>query len=220
VLTPLDRPRSFLARVRRRVLARRRLLAFLLAAGAVAAGLSAARPAPPQTTSVTVAARDLPAGTVLRGSDLTAVELASDDVPDGAETDPVGETLAAPLRRGEPVTDLRLVGPALTEGHPDLVALPVRFPDAGMAGLLRVGDRVDLLSTDPATGDTETVAWDAQVLALPDGSGEEGDAGDTESAGNGVTGALPGRLVVVGVRSEGVAAVSAAQVRGFLTYAF
>ncbi|HEY0951335.1 MAG TPA: hypothetical protein VGD85_14130, partial [Nocardioides sp.] len=60
-----DRLAPFLRAVRRAVLARRRPLAALLTAGAVAAGLHAAAEPPPATVEVAVAARDLPAGTVL-----------------------------------------------------------------------------------------------------------------------------------------------------------
>ena len=50
---------------------------------------------------------------------------------------------------------------------PALTVLPVRFPDAGAVRLLAVGDRIDLLATDPQSGTTDTVAAGATVLALP-----------------------------------------------------
>ncbi|MEP9384752.1 RcpC/CpaB family pilus assembly protein [Nocardioides cheoyonin] len=212
----LSRLGSLRKRVRRRLLAHRRLLAFLLTAAAVAAGLHAARPAPPQTVALTVAARDLPAGTVIAPADLTTVRVPPGGVPHGVVARPVGSTLAAPLREGEPVTDLRLVGPGLAVGHPDLVALPVRFPDAGMAGLLHVGDRVDLYATDPATARTTPVTDDALVLALP----ADDSATSANVTGNGVTNALGGRLVVVGVTESSVETVTAAGVGGFLTFAY
>ena len=66
--------------------------------------------------------------------------------------DPVGEVLAAPLRAGEPVTDVRLVGARADDGQPGLVAVPVRLPDPGMVALLDVGDRIDVVATDPQEG--------------------------------------------------------------------
>lgn len=202
-------------RVRRRLLAHRRLLAFVLATMAVIAGLHAARPAPPVSVALTVAARDLPAGTVLTATDLRTSRVPPGATPTGALADPVGATLAAPLRRGEPITDLRIVGPALTQGHPGLTAVPVRLPDAGMAGLLHVGDTVDLYATDPTTGRTTAVTSDTLVLALPH-AGDEA----TSTAGTGVTNALGGRLVLVGVPTSSVEAVTSAGVGGFLTFAF
>ena len=87
--------------------------------------------------------------------------------PHGLADDPVGRVLAAPLRQGEPVTDVRLVGPPLTEGYDGLVAVPVRLPDAGMVALLQVGDRIDLVATDPQGGGARIVAADVPVVALP-----------------------------------------------------
>jgi Flp pilus assembly protein CpaB len=194
--------------VRRTVLARRRLLAGLLTAVAVAAGLHTARAAPPPQVEVLVAAHDLPAGEVLDAGDVRRVGFAPDSVPGGVARDPEGRTLAAPLRAGEPLTDVRLVGPALTDGYPGLVAVPVRLPDAGMAGLLRVGDRIDLVSADPQGRSAETIAADVPVLALPDTPTEAGAAG------------LTGRLVVVGAQPAEVARIADASVRTFVTIAF
>lgn len=190
------------------MLARRRLLAALLTAVAVAAGLHAAAAPPPAAVPVTVAARDLPSGAVLTAADLRTVGFAPGSVPSGAVGAAAGRTLAAPLRAGEAVTDVRLVGPALTDGYPGLAAVPVRLPDAGVAGLLSVGDRIDLVAADPEGGPAAVVAADVPVVALPAG---DGDAG--------VTG-LGGRLVVVGVPPSDVPLVADAAARTFLTVAF
>lgn len=202
-----DRLRAAHRAVRRAVLRRRRLLAALCAAGAVAAGVHATAPPPPATTRVLTAARDLPAGGVLEPDDVVAVELVDDAVPTGLVTDPVGRTLAAPLREGEPVTDVRLVGDELAAAHPELATLPVRFPDAGLAGLLEVGDRIDLVATDPQSGGAHTVATDVLVLATPAVADEPATA-------------LPGVVVVLGVPPSAVTSVSEASVRWFLGYAF
>jgi Flp pilus assembly protein CpaB len=196
-----------LGSVRRAVLRRRRLLAALLTAVAVAAGLQAVAAPPPATVAVVVAARDLPAGAELAGSDLVTAEFAPGTAPDDVVADPAGRTLAAPVRRGEPVTDVRLVGPQLTEGLADLTATPVRLPDAGMVELLRVGDRVDLVAADPRGTGAETVVVDAPVLAIP-----------SEAAGGPGTAGLPGRLVVLGVGPDEVDAVAAAAVGSFVTF--
>jgi Flp pilus assembly protein CpaB len=195
-------------RVRRAVLARRRLLAALLAGVAVAAGVQAATAPPPPSVGVLTAARDLPAGAVLGSDDLVTVDFAPGSVPSGATRDAVGRTLAAPVRRGEPVTDVRLLGPALTVGDPELTAVPVRLPDAAMVTLLEVGDRIDLIATDPQGSGASVVATGVPVLALPPGSAE------TDGSGQ------PGGLVVVGVAPTEVTGLADAGVRLFLTYAF
>lgn len=203
-----DRLHRIRRTVRRVVLVRRRLLAALAAGGAVAAGVHAVAAPPPPTVPVTVAVRDLPAGTELSVSDLTTGEFAPDAVPDGAARTTVGRTLAAPVRAGEPITDVRLVGPDLVAAHPELTTMPVRLPDPGAAALLEVGDRIDLLATDPQAGSTRVVTTGALVLATPPAVGPE------------PTGALPGTVVVLGVPPATATAVADAGVRWFLSFAF
>ena len=203
-----DRLTRPLRAVRRAVLVRRRLLAAVLAGVAVASGLHAAAAPPPPSVRVLTAARDLPAGTVLTGSDLAEAEFAPDSVPDGLASDAVGRTLAAPLRSGEPVTDVRLVGEALARSDPDLTALPVRFPDAAMVDLLEVGDVIDLIATDPQGSGASVVAAGVPVLAIP--------PIDAAAGGDGQAGAL----VVVGAGSTEVTRLADAGVRLFLTYAY
>jgi Flp pilus assembly protein CpaB len=192
------------------VLRRRRLLAALCLAVAVAAGLQAAAPAPEPRVAVLTAATDLAAGTVVGPGDLVEVDFAPGSVPDGLAAEPVGRVLAAPLRRGEPVTDARLVAPSLLEDYPGLVAVPVRLPDAGAAALLRAGDRIDLVAADPQGAAATTVASDVVVLAVPVPDPVDGTAGSAGAA-------PPGRLVVVGVEEGEVADVTDATARLFLT---
>jgi Flp pilus assembly protein CpaB len=194
--------------VRRAVLARRRLIAGLLTAVAVGVGLHATTAPPPSAVPVLVAARDLPSGAVVGTDDVRRVGFAPGSVPTGLADDPAGRTLAGPLRAGEPLTDVRLVGPALTDGYPGLVAVPVRLPDAGMAGLLLTVDRIDLVSADPQGRSAETIAADVPVLALPDTPTEVGATG------------LTGRLVVIGARPRDVPRIADASVRTFVTIAF
>ena len=99
---------------------------------------------------------------------------------EGAAVDPaglVGQVLASPLRRGEPVTGARLVGPGLWGLVPDgLVATPVRLTDLAVARLLRAGDRVDVLATGPGAGQAGTLATGVRVLAAG-GTGDDSTAG-------------------------------------------
>lgn len=209
--TPVDRLRTAGRVVRRAVLRRRRSLAALCVAGAVAAAVHATAPPPPDTTTVLAAAADLPAGSEVASEDVVPVELDPATVPAGTVRDPVGRVLAAPVRRGEPLTDVRLVGDGLAAAHPELATLPVRFPDAGVAALLEAGDRIDLVATDPQGAGARVVAHDVLVLATPRTGTSEASTG---------SGAPPGVVVVLGVPPLAVSAVSDASVRWFLGYAW
>jgi len=182
---PADRRARLRRRVRRTVLARRRPLAALCVGLAVLAGIDAARPAGPPTVPVTVAAHDLASGTVLEPDDLVVRHVPESVAPVGSAPRAAGRTLAAPVRAGEPVTDVRLVGPSVVAGYPGRVALPVRIADGEAVALLRPGDHVTLVAADPRRGTASSVAVDVPVLSIPQPRDEQGSA------------ALPGRLVVV-----------------------
>ncbi len=169
-------------RVRRIFLRHRRLIAATMAAGAVLSALQVAAPAPPSQASIVVAARDLTAGAVIRADDVRLVDAPPELTPSAAVTSlaaVVGETVAGPMREGEPLTDRSLLGAALIAAYPDgLVATPVRIDDPDVVTLLRVGDRIDVYA---ATGDgraaAEKVVSHAPVVTLPrldDGVGAEG----------------------------------------------
>jgi Flp pilus assembly protein CpaB len=167
---------------RARVLRRARVgLAALLL---VVAGLMAI-PRPPGSigaggVEVLVAAHDM-AGGVLAATDLRTARLPPAAVPAGAlpvDGSAVGRMLAGAVRRGEPLTDARVVGPesARLAGDPGSVAAPIRLADAAVAGLVHPGDRVDVVAVT-GSGATSTVASGAQVLAvppIPDGEGQDG----------------------------------------------
>ena len=161
--------------VQRAVARRRWLLAAGLAAAAVATALPTLAPPPPAGTTVLAAARDLAAGTPLAPEDVVRVLLPDDLLPDGAlgpAERVAGRLVAGPVRRGEPLTDVRLVGPGLLAlaGDPDLVAVPVRLADPASSALVQPGDRVDVLGADPAAGAgpaAAVLAAGAQVLAVP-----------------------------------------------------
>jgi Flp pilus assembly protein CpaB len=194
--------------VRRVVLARRRPLAAALAAGAVLAGVHELRPPPPAVQTVLTAARDLPAGTRLGADDVAPVDYRTGTVPSGVARAAVGRVLAAPVRAGEPLTDVRFVGPALAAAYPGSVVVPVRLPDAGMASLLRAGDRIDLVAADPQGSVARLVADDLTVVALPPAVDDAAAAG------------LPGRLVVLAVPEGAREALAQAAVTGFLTFTY
>lgn len=168
--------------VRRRYLRHRRLIAAGLAAAATVVAVNVLAPQTPATSPVVVVSRDLGAGAVLGASDVRLVSTVLEEPVDHSYTSlaaVIGETLAAPVRAGEPLTDQRLVGTALLQGYPpDLVATPVRVHDADVLSLLHVGDRLDVYAADgDATTTAALVASDVQVVTLPTPSDEGRDGG-------------------------------------------
>ena len=206
---PTSRPDSVrrkLHSLRRAILARRRPLAALLAALAVLIGLRTTVGPGPPTVEVPVAARDLAAGARLTERDVSISRWPADLAPAGLTGSVAGQVLAAPLRRGEAITDLRFTGSGLARAHPELTVMPLRLPDPAVVELLQAGDRVDLSAVDPETGEAEELASDVLVLAIP-------PAGTADSS-------LTGRLIVAGVTPDRARLVSAATLREFLTVSY
>jgi len=197
-------------RLRRLLLSRRRLLSAVAAAVAVAAALQATSAPPPATTAVLTAARDIPAGSVVRPGDLTSVAFRPESVPSGvlrsAEA-ALGRTTAAPIRAGEPLTDVRLLADSLVARYPGTVAAPVRITDAGAVDLLRVGDRVDVIAADPqGERAPRLVASEVPVVGLP-----------AEVAST--PGLVNGGLVVLAVSQRTAQDLAAASVSAYLSIA-
>ena len=166
----------------------RRVAAVLFALGALVLavrppGDAAVAGAIPATAPVVVAAADMAAGTVLDDGVLHVAHWPRDAAPARASDSPdqlVGRVLAGPLRRGEPVTDVRLVGPGLTTLlPPGQVAAPLRLPDLAVAGLISAGDRVDVLATPTDAATAEVIAAGALVLA-PSAGGDPAAAGERD----------------------------------------
>jgi Flp pilus assembly protein CpaB len=210
LVSGLSPTRRRLLTLRRHLFLRRRWLAAALVAISVFAGLRTVAPPEPATVEVAVAAHDLPAGTVLADHHLTSAAFPADLVPAGVAERPVGRSLAAAVNAGEPVTDVRLVGPALSRARPGEQAVPVRLPDAGMAALLRPGDTIDVFSTDPASGESRLLAGNVTVLALP---------AATEPAGP-ASGQASGALVVLSLAPDRIQTVTGASLAEFLTVTF
>ncbi|MFC5181814.1 SAF domain-containing protein [Actinomadura harenae] len=130
---------------------RRRLLAALFAALGTGLALLAIQPSAPPAIRVAVAARDLAAGAALRPGDIRIIALPPAVRPDGAlRNPPVGRVLAGAVRRGEALTDARVLGPGLLDDQPPgMVATPIRVADSTAARLLHPGDRIDVLTATP-----------------------------------------------------------------------
>lgn len=168
----LRRPRSVLHALRRAAAVLLALVALALALQAEPGqGVGEREPA---ARPLVVAAADLPAGTVLTEAHLALARLPPDAVPSGTSNRPAavaGETLAAAVRSGEPITDVRLTRSVLTGVLPDgYVATPVRLADLAVASQVLAGDRVDVLATREGAEVAEVLAAGALVLLAPNGA--------------------------------------------------
>lgn len=185
----------------------RRAAAVLLAAAALVVALL---PDPAdERAGVLVAARDLVPGVPVRPADVAVAAWPPDLVPGGALRsvgDADGRVPAGPVRAGEPLTDLRLIGPelAVRTGGPGASAVPLRPADPAVAALLSPGARVDVISGAP--DGPRVLATRAGVVAVlppaPAGVGTRGD---------------PGPLVLVALPEAEATAVAAATLAGDVT---
>jgi len=167
----------------------RTLAARRIAAGAlvILAAVVALRSDPQgDRTEIVVATRDLPSGVELTADDVRLENRTAATVPDGAQSDVdavVGATLAGPARRGEVLTDVRVLGPRLAESvaGPDARIVPLPLADSAVLDLVRPGDVVDVLaagSESDADARPQLVATNAVVVLVsqkPKGAGNGSD---------------------------------------------
>lgn len=164
----------------------RRIAAGLLVALAAVAAL---RPDPGGASQlVAVAAHDLAPGTTLTESDLRMEKRSAATLPDGTEVSErvVGATLAGPARRGEVLTDARVLGSrlaGLTAGR-DARLVPLHLADSTVLDVIRSGDVVDVLGattgvTSGPDAHPRLVAANAVVvLVSPAANPSRGTGGD------------------------------------------
>jgi len=154
----------------RTVLARRITAGLLV----LLAGVAAVRPDPAGAQrEVVVAARDLSPGVALGAADVAVQKRPVATLPDGAQTGLdriLGATLAGPSRRGEVLTDARVLGSRLTglSAGPDARVVPLHLSDSAVLDVIRTGDVVDVLGAPAAAGDARprVVASNAVVVLV------------------------------------------------------
>lgn len=138
------------------------------------AAVIALRPDPDRDQrDVVVAERDLSPGVTLTADDVGLRRRSVSTVPDGAAATVdavVGSTLAGPSRRGEVLTDARVLGPRLTglSAGPDPRVVPLHLADAAVLDLVRPGDVVDVLGAPPGDADAQprVLAGNAVVVLV------------------------------------------------------
>lgn len=183
--SPLARLSSALRPDWARTMAARRIMAGALVLLAAAAAFRADPRG--DHVEIVVAAHDLTPGAQLAAEDIRLEKRPATTVPDGSLADVsavVGATLAGPARRGEALTDVRVLGPRLAEATvgPNGRVVPLHLADTALIDLIRPGDVVDVLAADASgTGDDHrprVVASNAVVVLVsgkPRGSGAAGD---------------------------------------------
>lgn len=189
-----------------RTVAARRAAAGLLV---VLAAIAALRPDPAgERTDVVVALQDLSPGSPLTATDVAVESRLATTVPDGTVRDidtVLGATLTGPARRGEVLTDVRLLGSRLTEASagPDARIVPLHLADDALVDLVRPGDVVDVLAAGPDTP-PEVIATEAVVaLVSAEPTGPAGSAARVvlvalpRKAANAVAGAALTRQITV-----------------------
>lgn len=152
--TILSRAGEFITSGRFRSVRVRRLIALALVIVAIA--MIALSQRGPTSTQLVVAASDLRPGTVLTGNDVAAKTVPGFPPPAGAFTSVnqiVGQRVTGPIRRGEILTDSRMLTshlPRSLTGNPDARLVPVRPADESVVQLVRQGDLVDVVDAESA----------------------------------------------------------------------
>jgi Flp pilus assembly protein CpaB len=180
---------ALLSRIRQRVRPdyTRTVMARRVAAGGlvILAAVAALRPDPADRRSdVVVAAHDLSPGLPLSASDITVEKRSATTIPDGSQTAVdtlVGATLAGPARRGEILTDVRVLGSRLAglSAGPDARVVPLHLADAAVLDVLRPGDVVDVMGAADAGSDAKpTLVAASAVVVLVSPKQKAAGAGD------------------------------------------
>ncbi len=144
----------------------RRLIAAVLFC--IPAGLTVQQltPAPAETVIAFAAATDLPAGKSLEPEDVSRISVPPGLLPagsPGSEAAFEGKQLAAPLRRGQLLTDAQILGPGLLTGSPPgSAAVPLRMADPASIQLVSPGQLINVVLTG---GNGLEQPAESQVLA-------------------------------------------------------
>ena len=195
----------------------RRLALALLLCAAAAITVHQLTPAPVYTVTALAAARDIPAGAAMSPADLASVQvppgmMASGFLKESGEA--AGKQLAAPLRKGQLLTDAQLLGPGLLAGTPPgSAAVPLRMADPSSIQLVSPGQLVNVVLTSANGFDQqdppEVLASGVPVLwtSSQGGQGEQW-LGTAETDG----------LIVVAATADQAARLAGASTQGKLFF--
>lgn len=132
-----------------------------------------------ETVPVTVAAVDLPWGTIITPEMVKTTPFLMESLPSGSWSDPAdltGRVTIAPLKQGDPFVEHRLAPVSVKTGGIAAILAPGKRAIAvkgdkviGISGFINPGSRVDVLVTlkdpDTRTGKTKMVLANIRVLA-------------------------------------------------------
>lgn len=195
----------------------RRLAAALLFCAAAAITVQQLTPAPVSTVTALAAARDLPAGTAMTPTDFARVQVPPGMMAAGFLRDDAaaaGKQLAAPMRKGQLLTDAQLLGPGLLAGTPPgSAAVPLRMADASSIQLVSPGQLVNVVLTSAngfdQQGPSEVLASAVPVLWTSNKGAQSGQwLGTTETDG----------LIVVAATAEQSSRLAGASTQGRLFF--
>lgn len=195
----------------------RRLAAALLFCAAAAITVQQLTPAPVSTVTALAAARDLPAGTAMTPTDFARVQVPPGMMAAGFLRDDAaaaGKQLAAPMRKGQLLTDAQLLGPGLLAGTPPgSAAVPLRMADASSIQLVSPGQLVNVVLTSAngfdQQGPSEVLASAVPVLWTSNKGAQSGQwLGTTETDG----------LIVVAATAEQSSRLAGASTQGKLFF--
>lgn len=195
----------------------RRLAVALLLCLSAAITVNQLTPAPADSVTALAAARDLPAGAAMTISDLEEIQIPPRLMTSGApqkSADVEGKQLAAPLRKGQLLTDSQLLGPGLLTGTPPgSAAVPLRMADPSSIQLVSPGQLVNVVLTGANGYDQrsppEELASAVPVLWTSAQGGRTGEwLGTSETEG----------LIVVAADSEQAARLAGASTHGKLFF--
>jgi pilus assembly protein CpaB len=152
---------------------KRRMIAAMLAILGVLILVGATRGSASASVKTLVATHEIVSGAVITNEDVSLRDLPIHLVADGSfhsRTDAIGQIAVGAIRRGEVITDARVVAPSLLS-ESGLVAIAITLNDSANAQLVHAGDRVDVLASrggaiasDGATP-ARLVASDVEVLS-------------------------------------------------------
>jgi pilus assembly protein CpaB len=195
----------------------RRLAVALLLCAAAAITVHQLTPAPVYTETALAAARDIPAGAAMSPADLASVQVPPGMMASGFLREPgeaAGKQLAAPLRKGQLLTDAQLLGPGLLAGTPPgSAAVPLRMADPSSIQLVSPGQLVNVVLTSANGFDQqeppEVLASGVPVLWTSSQGGQGGQwLGTAETDG----------LIVVAATAEQAARLAGASTQGKLFF--
>lgn len=193
-----------------RTIVARRVVAGLLV---VLAAVAAFRSDPDeQRHEALVAARDIGPGVELTEEDVRVDLVASTSLPDGflSELDVVlGDVPAGPIRRGEVITDVRVLDSRLAEvaAGPDARIVPLHLTDPALLDLVRAGDVVDVLAAPSDGAIRPQVVASGAVVVMVSPKPKSPSSGDD-------------RVILVALPADTANAVAAATLTDAVTLTF